>query len=391
MPGSPGDRDGSRAGSGGSADETLRLAQLAIDKAVDGILWVDRSGTVQYANEAAARLSGYAREKLVGLSARVLEAHFDEERFLSWWRAAPGLGSSTFEGDLRTRTGHFLPVEMTASYLRHGAREHAVISIRDIAERKRAEGERSRMEVQLRHQQKLESVGTLASGVAHQINNPINVVMNYAELILARADQHDAVKAYASEILAESQRIASIVKELLASSRKDDEGLRACRVADVVAATLGLVGGGLEERHILLVVDVPDALPLVRGRPQELQQVLASLVDNARDALEERYPGAHPDKLLRVEAGELLREAETWVRVTVEDHGIGIPKEAIVRVFDPFFTSKPRARSTGLGLSISHAIVKEHRGDLSVESELGRWTRVHVDLPLDASWTPAPR
>jgi signal transduction histidine kinase len=109
-----------------------------------------------------------------------------------------------------------------------------------------------------------------------------------------------------------------------------------------------------------------------------------NLLANACGALNERYPAYHPDKVLRVTASGFERQGRPWVRITVEDHGVGITAEIRDRVFDPFFTTKPREKAAGLGLSVGHGIVREHGGEISIESEPGRGTRVHVDLPVDS-------
>ncbi len=111
-----------------------------------------------------------------------------------------------------------------------------------------------------------------------------------------------------------------------------------------------------------------------------------NLMTNARDALNERFPGYSPEKRLRVFAALIKKEGRRFIRTTVEDSGIGVPEEIRDRIFDPFFTTKPKETGTGLGLSISYGIVKDHGGVLSVESEPGRPTRFHMDLPVDNGW-----
>jgi len=143
--------------------------------------------------------------------------------------------------------------------------------------------------------------------------------------------------------------------------------------------TLSLTKALLRRDAIVLEVDVPEALPSINCRSQQLEQVLINLVTNARDALNEKYPERHPDKRLRISA----RTIAGGVRLTVEDRGFGIPEALRERIFDPFFTTKHEDKGTGLGLSISHGIVKEHAGRLWVESEVGKGTYFHVDLPLD--------
>jgi len=253
----------------------------------------------------------------------------------------------------------------------------------DMAERKRLEEERWAMEIQLRQQQKLEAIGTLAGGMAHEINNPINGIMNYAQLLRDQLPGASQQAEYAGEILRETERIANIVRNLLTFARVEKQSHSLGRIADIVQSTLSLVQAIMRHDQITLAVHVPEDLPELRCHSQQLQQVLMNLMTNARDALNERYPGHHEDKVLNVSARLLDKEGHTWLRLTVEDHGTGIAPEVRERMFDPFFTTKPRDRGTGLGLAISHGIVKEHHGQMLVESEPGRFTRIHVDLPVE--------
>jgi len=135
--------------------------------------------------------------------------------------------------------------------------------------------------------------------------------------------------------------------------------------------------------QIALQCDIPKGLPSLKCRSHQIQQVLMNLLTNARDSLNERYPKSADDKAIRIEAAAFEKEGAPWVRLTIEDHGCGIPPDVAGKVFDPFFTTKPRDKGTGLGLSISYGIVKEHRGQLWFESETGRRTRFHMDLPAD--------
>ncbi len=252
--------------------------------------------------------------------------------------------------------------------------------------RRRAEDEREHYRMQLIQSQKLESIGVLASGVAHEINNPIMGIMGYAQLIQDRWGAGDAeLREFAAEIGKETDRVATIVKNLLSFARQDKE-TQCCptRAHAIVEATLSLIRVVLRHDQIALEVNVPADLPAPICNSQQIQQVLMNLLTNARDALNQRYPGADADKLIRISAEFTRRNAEGLprFRLTVEDHGAGIPEAVRARIFEPFFTTKPREKGTGLGLSISHGIVKEHGGELSVESEEGQWTRFHVDLPV---------
>ncbi len=258
--------------------------------------------------------------------------------------------------------------------------------VRNITERKRLEQDRAAMEARLLQQQKLESIGTLASGVAHEINNPITGILNYAQLIQDELPGDSPLAEFTGEIMHETQRVATIVRSLLTFARHEKQSHSPARMADIVEAVLALVRTLIRRDEITLRVTVPPDLPKLKCRSQQIQQVIMNLVTNARDALNERYPGYHADKVLSLEATLLERAGRRWIRLTVEDRGTGIPPEVRERMFDPFFTTKGRDKGTGLGLSISHGIIKDHHGEWTVESEPGQFTRINVDLPVDNGW-----
>jgi PAS domain S-box-containing protein len=264
-----------------------------------------------------------------------------------------------------------------------------VTVFRDITENHRAMEDKKRLQAQLQQQQKLESIGTLASGVAHEINNPINGVMNYAQLIIDRSPGNKGVQTFAREIVVETERVADIVRALLTFARQEKERHSFARLQDVVEATLSLVRTILRHDQIALTVELPDTLPRVRCRSQQIQQVLMNFITNARDALNERYPESNSDKTLRIAGTVLEEDGKHWVRLTVEDHGTGIPEDAVPRLLDPFYTTKSPGVGTGLGLSVSHGIAREHNGRLQLETVFGERTCFHLDLPVTAAGVDA--
>jgi PAS domain S-box-containing protein len=242
------------------------------------------------------------------------------------------------------------------------------------------------LEAQLLQSQKLEAVGTLAGGVAHEINNPINGIMNYAQLIKDKMEPESREHEFASEIILETERVATIVRNLLTFARDEKQTHSPARIIDIVEGVTSLIKTVLGRDQIDLEVDVSEDLPKVKCRSQQIQQVVMNLVTNARDALNQRYDGYDENKKILISSHVFEREGRRWLRTTVEDHGGGILPEVAERMFEPFYTTKDRAKGTGLGLSISHGIVAEHRGDMSVESEPGEYTRFHLDLPVDNGW-----
>jgi signal transduction histidine kinase len=258
-----------------------------------------------------------------------------------------------------------------------GRGRNAVVVATDISDHKRAELERAELEAQLRQQQRLESLGTLASGIAHEINNPVQGIMNYAELICASVDERETVIEFAGEISHEAERVAAIVRNLLAFSRQDrDRSLESTDLRTVVHGTLSLLHAVLRKDHISLDLDVPP-LPL-RCRVQQIQQIILNLVTNARDALDQHYDQLDPRRKIQIR-GESGSEGR--VRIIVEDRGPGIPEDVVAHIFDPFFTTKGRDQGTGLGLSVSHGIAKEHGGQIRVETRIGEGSRFIIELP----------
>jgi PAS domain S-box-containing protein len=253
-------------------------------------------------------------------------------------------------------------------------------TVEDVTARYEAEVAKEQLEAQLRQTQKLESIGTLASGIAHEINNPLTGIINYAELIRTRTGEA-TLRQFAEEIIDEGNRVARTVRSLLSFARQEKEAHSPARMVDIVGTTLSLIATVLRKDRIEVVIEVPDDLPWVRCRSQQIKQVVLNLLTNARDALNARFPGQDDRKRIEIRGESADHGGRRWVRLVVEDHGVGIPAAIRDRVFDPFFTTKPRDQGTGLGLSISYGIIRDHRGTLTVESEPDVYTRFTVELP----------
>jgi PAS domain S-box-containing protein len=378
------DRAARRRGGGTSALEESEIRYRTLFEASTDAVFVENlHGEILDCNATAVSMFGYAKDELASMKVwDLLPAHaigsFANE-------VLPRLlqGRAVFETENVRKGGSAFPVEVSARVVEIQGDQLAVVVVRDITERKKAEEERRRMEARLRQQQKLEAIGTLASGVAHEINNPLGVVMNCGRIIAGMPEIDATVRQLAEQIATESARIAAIVKGLLAFARREPGEESVTRPRDFVESTLSLVRAALVRDEIAIDVDVPEQLPALSCRPQQIQQVLVNLLTNARDALNERYPDRDEGKRVAIRGRVLEEGSAAWVRITVEDLGTGIEDGILERIFDPFFTTKPKERGTGLGLAVSHGIVAEHGGRLLVETSLGEWTRFHVDLPLD--------
>jgi signal transduction histidine kinase len=237
-------------------------------------------------------------------------------------------------------------------------------------------------QAQLLQSARLASVGQLAAGLAHEINNPMMVILGFAQSLLRRTPKDDPAAMPLASIEREAMRVRDLVRNLLAFSRQGERPETLFPAAGVVDDALSLVGAMAAARGIEVRRETPDAPLLLRGVSTQLQQVVVNLCANALDAM----PGGGT---LTVRLDRVASEGRPWGRIEVVDTGAGIPAEIRDRIFDPFFTTKEPGRGTGLGLAIASEIVRRHHGRIDFESEAGKGTRFRVLLP-DAGATGAP-
>jgi len=227
----------------------------------------------------------------------------------------------------------------------------------------------------------LAALGELAAGVAHEINNPINGVINYAQLILNQAEADSRDEDLSQRIIKESERVATIVRELLYFAREETQEVNPTTVPEALDEALALTENQMNKAGITLQTQFPDDLPMIESRSHQIQRLFLNLISNARYALAEKHPDMDPDKILQITGEKVLKDNQTFVRITFRDEGTGIDAEFLPRVMNPFVTSKSSAKGTGLGLSISHEIVQKHGGTISIDSVHGEYTEVVVELP----------
>ena len=235
---------------------------------------------------------------------------------------------------------------------------------------------------QLLQSRKMAAVGTLTSGVAHELNNPLNNISLTVETLLDDFDEmaDERKKTLLEDIFTQVQRASATVRNLLDFTRKDQPVFTAVAVPDLLEASLRLVRNELALAGVEATVDAAPELPRVNGNPRNLQQVFLNLFLNAMEAM--------PDGgALRVTA----RRRDDFVRIAVQDTGSGIAPEHLDQVFEPFFTTKEAGEGTGLGLSVSYSIVEKHGGLLEVESQPGRGTTFAVTLPATQEGPPRKR
>jgi PAS domain S-box-containing protein len=227
----------------------------------------------------------------------------------------------------------------------------------------------------------LAALGELAAGVAHEINNPINGIINYAQILLDEPDDPYFAENL-GKIINEGKRIAAIVVNLLDFARGGEERLAPADLGKIVTDSLQLVAHLFKKDGIDCRVDIATTLPLLHCNEQQLRQVLLNLLSNARYALNRRYPQPCPEKRLEITASLDEESAPPTIIISITDYGTGIPPELVDRIFDPFFSTKPKGEGTGLGLSISHGLVHDQGGQIRVQSKIGEWSRFTIHLPI---------
>lgn len=227
----------------------------------------------------------------------------------------------------------------------------------------------------------LAAIGELAAGVAHEVNNPINGIINFAQLLLDDAEADSLQANLSSRIVNEGERIANIIDSLLSFARENENELSEVDIREVVSECLSLVDHQLRKEGILVEKNFSCTACLVVGNFMQLQQVLFNALNNSRYALNERYPNSSPDKKIIISVDNVVEEGKEKIRTVIRDLGTGIPQGLLDKLFEPFFTSKPKGQGTGLGMSISFGIVQNHGGTLSVDSVLNKYTDIIVDIP----------
>jgi signal transduction histidine kinase len=253
----------------------------------------------------------------------------------------------------------------------------------DVTEQKQAQVECEEMEKQLQAKLKLASVGTLARGMAHEIDNPIMGALSYAQLIKDQAEGNVTLAGFADEVTAEIQRVAMMTHSLLRFTEQQvSEPFASALPIDLVAAVLSTAERAARERGIVWSCEVPANLPPVFCCKNRIGYALTALFTNALEAFEEGTTDAGNSRTILLTAQRIEKKGRTWLRLTLRNNGPIIPEVICSRLFDPFYTTKDRTQHSGLGLWISQSIVQGNNGEISFESEEGLGTLFHVDLPV---------
>jgi PAS domain S-box-containing protein len=357
--------------------------------AMDGLWVFDAEGRLLEVNDTYCRMSGYTEDELLAMRILDIEALESPPETAAHLQALIAKGESRFETRHRRKDGTQIDVEVRAQYKRPEPRQPAffVAFIRDITDRKQADAERERLQGQLGQAQRLESVGRLAGGVAHDFNNMVGVIRGYTEMAIARVPDSDPLYADLQEVKTAADRSADLTRQLLAFARQQVAAPRVLDLNDTVEGALKMLRRLIGENIDVAWLPGPGVWP-VRVDPAQVDQILANLCVNARDAvagvgaitiesgnavLDDSFCAEHPGSV----PGE-------YVRLAVRDTGHGMSPDVMAHVFEPFYTTKAVGEGTGLGLATVYGIVKQNNGFIDVESSPGHGAVFTVYLPRSA-------
>ncbi len=341
------------------------------------IVGLDAEARVTLFNRAAEALTGYSREEVLGKGwfDLFLPADRVAEVAAVWTRFRETGQPSDYENPIVTATGEERLIAWRNSVIRAGDRVAGALCFGvDVTARQRAEEERAALELLARRAERLAALGTLAAGLAHELNNPIGIISSRIELMLMESGEGGLPAATVADLQVlhrHAQRIARVTQGLLSFARNAPGDRLGVDLNQVVHDLDLLAGKEVTRSGVELALDLAPGLPQVQADASALQQVLLNLVLNARDAIQG--------------AGRIVIATRSSpgppaaVLLTVSDTGCGIAPQHLARIFDPFFTTK--RRGTGLGLAITHGIVRDHGATIDVESRPGRGARFTITFP----------
>jgi PAS domain S-box-containing protein len=367
--------------------ERIRLS-TAVEQAAEAVMLTDIHGSIQYVNPAFEHITGFTREDALGRTPEILRSGtHDEDFFDDLWRTIRS--GRVWNGRITNRQKSGVLVEQDATISPIHDSEGTIIGYVWIA---RDVTDQVQLEILLRQSQKMEAVGQLAGGVAHDFNNILQAIHGYTELAMDRSMADSSVRHHLEQVMQATERAASLVRQLLAFSRRERLKPECLDLDEVILGTLKMLGRVLGE-HIDLDVRPRGGTKLINADRGQVEQILMNLCVNARDAMPDG--GTIAVATEEVTFDEEFVEHHPWAAVgsfavlSVSDTGSGIPEEIRERIFEPFFTTKEVGQGTGLGLATVYAITKRHDGLIDVVSDPKGGTKFRIHLPVGQGRTAA--
>ncbi len=358
---------------------TEQKYRALFDHANDGILVLDRYGNITDVNYRFCEMHGFDIEAIRGANFRLFEIERKRGEIDDRIRRILNNESLVYEAEHYRRDGSKVLLEISARSIDFGGVPHIQAFHRDVTEK-------MRLQEQVLQSQKMESMGLLAGGIAHDFQNVLTAILAHTEVLRRHVSTDDFGKRRIKTIEDAATRAGQMISKLLSFARKESLELVPTDLNSVVEDAVDLLGRALIEQNVKLRIKLDSARPAITGDGIHLEQVLANLVMNAADAM----PGGGTITISTAfrETGQDGREAAPFLPpgkyalMSVSDTGTGIPREVIDRIFDPFFTTKPVGKGTGLGLAIVYGIVKSHKGEIRVQSRDKEGTTFELYFPL---------
>jgi PAS domain S-box-containing protein len=356
-----------------------QFARFAVESFSDPTYLLAQAGDIIYANQAATALLGFTREELCAKQMYEINVDLDPSNWGAIWALLQASGQRMFEARHRHKDGRVLPVRVSAHLFRIGEREYSCAIIHDIRERRQLEG-------RLQQAEKMEAVGRLAGGVAHDFNNQLAGILGYAELAQLAVEPDSPAVALLEELIAGVKVAASLTAQLLAFSRQGKFVSEPVDLHRLTQHVLSMFSRSVQ-RNIQVVCALEAARHWTLGDASQLQSAVLNLLLNARDAMPE-------GGTIRVDSFNMDfapsedtppphgLAAGPYVVLRVLDTGVGIDPALGERVFEPFFTTKETGAGTGLGLAAVYGTLKNHKGAVAVDSVLGKGSVFTLYLPV---------
>jgi PAS domain S-box-containing protein len=348
------------------------------DFATDGIIVMDRQGTITNINKKACDIYGFDRDALIGISIELLNADTDKEHFRRRLTRILDGESLIFEMESYKKDGSKVLLELSANAIETESEKYILSFYRDITEKKR-------IQEQMMHSTKMESIGVLAGGIAHNFNNILTAILGYAELLLEFSNLDDISRQRVRNIDSSARKAGVMVSKLLSFARRDSHEMLPMNLHDVINDSLRIFEGALSKK-IGLRVNYAEFTPIIEGDPNQIEQIMMNLMINAKDAMPDGGLITITTRLIDID-GEPANipsyiQQGRYVILAFSDTGTGISPDVMSKIFDPFFTTKEKGKGTGLGLATVYGIVKDHKGYISVHTEITKGTTFEIFFPL---------
>jgi PAS domain S-box-containing protein len=346
--------------------------------ATDGIMLMDPAGTIIKANERACEIHGFEREALMGTNIALLETEENKAVFRERMERILDGESLLYETEHYRKDGTKISLEVSSRAIEVEGASIIQSFHRDVTEKKR-------LQQQILHSQKMDSIGLLAGGIAHDFNNILTSILGSTELLLLKDDVDEFTNRCAQNIEAVSRQAVNMVSKLLSFARRGSFEALSFSVNSVLNDTMEMVER-LIPKDIEVTKELLEPSPAVEGDPSQFEQVVMNLMLNARDAMPGGGKLALRTSVVELGPADLDIDANVtsgqYVRISVSDTGSGIEEEHLAHIFEPFFTTKEKGKGTGLGLAMLYGIVKEHKGYVTLQSTVGEGTTFYVYLPV---------